>query len=235
MSTTHTIHTPINDFIAEDVRRTGIFEDLEIDACCGGWRTLAQACEEKGIDPEPVLQQLLDIQPEPDPSAEEAAQGMDGSLAESVDHLLTTHHTYLKQALPKLAQLFDKVIAAHGENHPELKTIQETFAQLRADLEPHLLKEEQVLFPIIKVLETSGGDADFHCGSVLNPIRAMQTEHERTHMLFEKIRGLSGNFKLPEDACESYRRLYAELDELETDTRLHIRKENEILFPQVLA
>ena len=230
-----TIHTPINDFIAEDVRRTGIFEDLDIDACCGGWRTLAQACAEKGIDPDPVLKRLLDFVPENDADVKEVVEGMDGSLAEAVDHLLETHHTYLKQALPRLSNLFDKVIAAHGENHPELKTVRETFDALRADLEPHLMKEEQVLFPIIKVLESSAGQADFHCGSVLNPIRVMQAEHEHTQMLFEKIRGITGNFKLPEDACESYRQLFAGLDELETDTRLHIRKENEILFPQVMA
>lgn len=235
MSTPKTIHTPINDFIAEDVQRTGIFEKLEIDSCCGGHRTLAEACAEKGIDPEPILQQLLGIMPESDPTLDDVVDGMDGSLTEAVDHLLETHHTYLKEALPRLAALIEKVVAAHGENHPELKTVQGTFVELRADLEPHLIKEEQVLFPIIKVLESSAGQADFHCGSVLNPIRVMQMEHERATTLFEKIRAITGNFKVPEDGCNSYRQLYTGLDELEIDTLLHIKKENEILFPQVLA
>ena len=235
MSTPLTIHTSINDFIAEDVQRTGIFENLEIDSCCGGHRTLAEACAEKGIDPEPVLKQLLANGSASDTALDEVVDGMDGSLAEAVDHLLETHHKYLKEALPRLAALIEKVVAAHGENHPELNQVQDLFGQLRADLEPHLMKEEQVLFPIIKVLESTAGQADFHCGSVLNPIRVMQAEHDRATTLFEKIRAITGNFKVPEDGCNSYRLLYTGLDELETDTLLHIKKENEILFPQVLA
>jgi regulator of cell morphogenesis and NO signaling len=234
LSTEFTIHTPINDFITEDVRRTGVFEELNIDSCCGGHRTLAEACAEKGIDPEAVLNRLTAGSPESDPVAA-VVKGMDGSLSEAVDHLLETHHKYLKEALPRLAALLDKVVNAHVARHPELTTVRELFGELRADLEPHLMKEEQVLFPIIKVLETSGGNADFHCGSVLNPIRVMQVEHEQALTLFEKIRAATQNFKMPEDGCESYRLLLTGLDELETDTRLHIQKENEILFPQVLA
>jgi len=234
LSAKFTIHTPINDFIAGDVRRTGIFEDLSIDSCCGGHRTLAEACAEKGIDPETVLTRLMTDPTESD-SVAAVVEGMDGSLSESVDHLLETHHKYLKEALPRLAALLDKVVNAHVERHPELTTVRELFGELRADLEPHLMKEEQVLFPIIKVLETSGGNADFHCGSVLNPIRVMQGEHEQALTLFEKIRATTRNFNMPEDGCQSYRLLLTGLDELEMDTRLHIQKENEILFPQVLA
>jgi len=235
LSASFTIHTPINDFISEDVRRTGVFEELGIDSCCGGYRTLAEACAEKGIDPEAVFNQLMAIVPEADDSVAKVMDGMDGTLSEAVDHLLETHHQYLKEALPRLDSLLDKVVSAHVERHPELNTVRELFTELRADLEPHLLKEEQVLFPIIKVLETSGGKADFHCGSVQNPIRVMQVEHERTLTLFEKIRATTRNFRMPEDGCESYRLLLSGLDELEMDTLLHIQKENEILFPQVLA
>jgi regulator of cell morphogenesis and NO signaling len=234
LSTKFTIHTPINDFIAEDVRRTGIFEKLEIDSCCGGHRTLAVACAEKGIDPEAVLSQLMANAPENDPVAE-VVEGMDGSLSEAVDHLLETHHTYLKEALPRLAALLDKVVNAHVARHPELTTVKELFAALRADLEPHLMKEEQVLFPMIKQIESSGGTAEFHCGTLQNPIRVMLAEHEQVGMLFERIRATTRNFAMPEDGCQSYRLLLTGLDELEMDTLLHIQKENEILFPQVLA
>ena len=234
MSAKFTIQTPIKDFIAEDVRRTGIFEDLNIDSCCGGHRTLAEACAEKGIDPETVLNRLMADSPENDPVAA-VVEGMDGSLSEAVDHLLQTHHIFLKEALPRLAALLDKVVNAHVARHPELNTVQKLFGELRADLEPHLMKEEQVLFPMIKQIESSGGTAELHCGSVQNPIRVMQMEHEQALTLFEKIRAVTGNFRMPEDGCESYRLLLTGLDELEMDTRLHIQKENEILFPQVLA
>ena len=234
MSAQFTIHTPINDFIAEDVRRTGIFEELDIDACCGGYRTLAVACAEKGIDPESVLNKLMSFTPESDPVAA-VKEGMDGSLSEAVDHLLQTHHTYLKEALPRLAALLDKVVNAHVARHPELSTVQELFGEVRADLEPHLMKEEQVLFPMIKQLESSSGSAELDCGPLQNPIRVMLAEHERVLTLFQRIRATTRNFQMPEDGCESYRLLLTGLDELEVDTLLHIQKENEILFPQVLA
>jgi len=234
LSTKFTIHTPINDFIAEDVRRTGIFEELEIDSCCGGHRTLAVACAEKGIDPEALLTRLTSDVPESDPVAP-VVEGMDGSLSEAVDHLLETHHTYLKEALPRLADLLDKVVDAHAVRHPELTTVRELFVEIRADLEPHLMKEEQVLFPMIKQIEASGGTAEFHCGTLQNPIRVMLAEHEKVLTLFERIRATARNFEVPEDGCGSYRLLFTGLDELEIDTLLHIQKENEILFPQALA
>ena len=234
MSAQFTIHTPINDFIAEDVRRTGVFEELDIDACCGGYRTLAVACEEKGIDPESVLNKLMSFTPESDPVVA-VKEGLDGSLSEAVDHLLQTHHTYLKEALPRLATLLDKVVDAHVARHPELNTVQELFGEVRADLEPHLLKEEEVLFPMIKQLESSGRNADLNCGPLLNPIRVMLAEHERVLNLFQRIRATTRNFQMPEDGCESYRLLLTGLDELEIDTLLHVQKENDILFPQVLA
>jgi len=154
LSAQFTIYTPINDFIAGDVRRTGVFEDLNIDSCCGGHRTLAEACVENGMDPEAVLNRLMADSPENDPVAA-VVEGMDGSLSEAVDHLLETHHKYLKETLPRLAALLDKVVNAHVERHPELTTVRELFAELRADMEPHLIKEEQVLFPMIKEIETS--------------------------------------------------------------------------------
>jgi len=234
LSAQFTIHTPINDFIAEDVRRTGIFEELDIDACCGGYRTLAVACAEKGIDPESVLNKLMSFTPESDPVAA-VKEGMDGSLSEAVDHLLQTHHTFLKEALPRLAALLDKVVNAHVARHPELSTVQELFGEVRADLEPHLMKEEQVLFPMIKQLESSSGSAELDCGPLQNPIRVMLAEHERVLTLFQRIRATTRNFQMPEDGCESYRLLLTGLDELEMDTLLHIQKENEILFPQVLT
>ena len=228
------IHTSINDFVDEDVRRTGIFEEFNIDFCCGGSQTLAEACAEKGIDPEVVLKRLTAIVPESEETAT-VTEGMDGSLSDAVDHLMQTHHVYLKENLPRLGELLDKVIEAHAVNHPELHTVKELYGELRADLEPHLMKEEQVLFPMIKQLEASGGSAELHCGSIQNPIRVMQSEHERTLMLFEKIRATTGNFRIPEDGCQSYRLLFKGLDELEMDTLSHIQKENEILFPQVLT
>jgi len=180
-------------------------------------------------NPETVLNRLIAGSLESDPVAA-VVEGMDGSLSEAVDHLLETHHKYLKEALPRLAALLDKVDAAHLTRHPELKTVGELFGELRADLEPHLMKEEQVLFPMIKEMEASGGLAEFHCGSLRNLIRVMQMEHEQVGALLDNIRETTHNYTVPEDGCGSYRLLMEGLQELEADTRLHIQKENEILF-----
>jgi len=229
MSTHLDIHSTINDFVQEDVRRTALLEELGIDACCGGHKTLEQACAEKGLHPETVLNRLIAGSLESDPVAG-GVQGMDGSLSEAVDHLLKTHHKYLKEALPRLAALLDKVVAAHLTRHPELKTVGELFGELRADLEPHLMKEEQVLFPIIKEMEAPGGLAEFPYVSLRNLIRVMQMEHEQVGALLDNIRETTHNYTVPEDGCGSYRLLMEGLQELEADTRLHIKKENEILF-----
>lgn len=229
MSTHLDIHSTINDFVQEDVHRTALLEELGIDACCGGHKTLEQACAEKGLHPETVLNRLIAGSLESDPVAA-VVEGLDGSLSEAVDHLLETHHKYLKEALPRLAALLDKVVAAHLTRHPELKTVGELFGELRADLEPHCMKEEQVLFPMIKEMEASGGLAEFHCGSLRNLIRVMQMEHEQVGALLDNIRETTHNYTVPEDGCGSYRLLMESLQELEADTRLHIQKENEILF-----
>ncbi len=229
MSTHLDIHSTINDFVQEDVRRTALLEELGIDACCGGHKTLEQACAEKGLHPGTVLNQLIAGSLESDPVAA-VVEGMDRSLSEAVDHLLETHHKYLKEALPRLAALLDKVVAAHLTRHPELKTVGELFGELRADLEPHLMKEEQVLFPIIKEMEASGGLAEFPYVSLRNLIRVMQMEHEQVGALLDNIRETTHNYTVPEDGCGSYRLLMEGLQELEADTRLHIQKENEIFF-----
>jgi regulator of cell morphogenesis and NO signaling len=234
LRTKFTIHTPINDFIAEDVRRTGIFEELEIDACCGGHRTLAVACAEKGIDPEDLLNRLTAIIPESDPVAS-VTEGMEGSLSDAVNHLLETHHANLKETLPRLTTLLDKVIDTHAARHPELTTIHEIFGNITASLKSHLLKEEQDLFPMIKQIDSSDGATEPNLETLQNPIRVLLEENERILSLFERMRATTRNFNVPEDGCESYRLLYTGLDEIEIDTLSHFQKEKDILFPQVLA
>jgi regulator of cell morphogenesis and NO signaling len=123
----------------------------------------------------------------------------------------------------------------HGGRHPELLAIEATFAELQADLEPHLTKEEQVLFPMIRELAHAPSAPTFHCGSLANPVRVMLLEHDRAGELLATLRDLSADFQPRDDACASYRALYRGLEELETDTHLHVHKENNVLFPAVLA
>ncbi len=203
---------------------------LGLDYCCGGQRSLVVAVEEAGLDLDAITTQLHET-PAPAASSPEAAwEGIDGL----VDHLEATHHAYLHQTLPRLVELADKVAGVHGSNHPELVTVAALVHEIRDDLEPHMRKEEQVLFPMIRELAAASTSPEFHCGTLANPIMAMLGEHDAVGDLLERLRAASDGYVVPNDGCGSYHALYAGLAELEADTHLHVHKENNMLFPEVL-
>ncbi|MEO8697420.1 MAG: hemerythrin domain-containing protein [Acidimicrobiales bacterium] len=148
---------------------------------------------------------------------------------------MATHHAYLHDALPRLVALADKVASVHRANHPELKNVAGLVQEIRADLEPHLLKEERVLFPMIRELAAATAAPAFHCGSLSNPIRVMMSEHDTVGELLARLRNSTNGYRVPDDGCASYQALYRGLAELEADTHLHIHKENNVLFPAVFA
>jgi regulator of cell morphogenesis and NO signaling len=127
------------------------------------------------------------------------------------------------------------VIAGHGARRPELADLRETFAGLRQELEAHLIKEEWVLFPLVKQLEAARVAFPTHCGTVNNPIRVMEHEHETAGAALERLGALTGGYRAPVDGCASLRALYQGLAGLEADLRRHIHKENNILFPRAAA
>jgi regulator of cell morphogenesis and NO signaling len=204
------------------------FDRLGLDYCCGGQRTLAEAVAAAGLDLDDVIDVL-----EADSDGTSAGGWAHLGLAELVDHLEATHHAYLDEALPRLSQLAAKVDDVHGERHPELAEVRRLVGALCADMEPHLRKEEQVLFPMIRQLAAATTPPTFHCGSLANPISVMLREHDDVGDLLAALRSAAGDFAVPDDGCASYRSLYAGLAELEADTHLHVHKENNLLFPAV--
>ncbi len=207
-------------------------DQLGMDFCCGGHRSLVEAVAAAGLDLDEVLAVLAAVSSEPDPAT---VAWVEMSPVELVDHLETTHHRYLSDTLPRVGALVDKVAAVHGDRHPELVMVRSLFAELRADLEPHLVKEERVLFPMIRELATAALAPRFHCGTLANPIRVMLTEHDTVGDLLARLRAATANYSVPANGCASYHALYAALAEIEADTHLHVHKENNLLFPAVLA
>ena len=203
-------------------------ERRSLDYCCGGHRTLADACAAAGLDPTRTATELSAV------GAEPPAPWSGLGAGDLVDHLEATHHAYLHDELPRLAALAEKVAGVHGARHPELDGIELTYAELQAELEPHLVKEERVLFPMIRELARSATAPTFHCGTLRNPISVMLREHDRAGELLARLHDLIDGYTPPEDACASYRALYAGLAQLEADTHLHVHKENNLLFPLVL-
>jgi regulator of cell morphogenesis and NO signaling len=153
-----------------------------------------------------------------------------------VDHLESTHHHYLKQELPRLEELAAKVNLAHGVSHPEFGDVAATVAEIRADLEPHLRKQEDVLFPLIRTLASATTSMpSFACGSIKNSIALMEAEHRVVGGLLARLRELTCGYQAPADTCTFTQELMVGLAKLERDTHLHVHKENNHLFPAVTA
>lgn len=201
-------------------------EGFGLDYCCHGDRTLAAACNEADVDLAAVTARLDAITTEADRS------WADLGPAALADHVVEVHHRYLWEELPLLDALAEKVLSVHGSRHPELAEVRRLVAEVRADLEPHLLKEERVLFPAVHAL--ASGQTDFAFGSIGNPIRMMNLEHDRAGQLLAELRAATSGFEVPADGCASYRSLYERLEAMELDTHLHIHKENHLLFPAAI-
>jgi regulator of cell morphogenesis and NO signaling len=200
---------------------------LGLDYCCGGQRRLVDAIAAGGLDHDGTVAELDGVTV-PD-GADADWQGL--GMAALADHLEATHHAYLREALQRLDALAEKVAGVHGDRHPELSDVLATFRELRADLEPHLMREELILFPMIRELASATESPSFHCGSLGNPIAVMSAEHDRAGELLARLRVVTDAYTTPADGCASYAALYRGLAELEADTHLHVHKENNLLFP----
>ncbi len=203
-------------------------ERLGLDYCCGGGATLADACASASVDLDVVAAALSSVA-----TGSIAPAWSTMGPAELVDHLVATHHRYLWDELPRLSALVAKIVTVHGQRHPELGDVAACFEEVRADLEPHLLKEEQVLFPMVRLLATATTSPSFPCGSLLNPISVMLREHDLVGELLARLRRLTNGYEVPADGCASYAACFAGFAALELDTHLHIHKENNLLFPMV--
>lgn len=212
------------------------FEKLGIDYCCGGSRTLEDACAGANIS---VDQALARLQQSTTARSSEEKDWQSEALADLIDHINSTHHVFVRQECPRIDTLAGKVVAVHGKNHPELAKVQEIFSSLAEELRVHLMKEEQILFPYIVRMEESfmaGEAAPPSCfGTVMNPVRMMMQEHDGAGQALKSFRSLTNDYALPEDACASYRALYEALQGFEADLHQHIHLENNILFPRAVT
>ncbi|MEZ5406940.1 MAG: hemerythrin domain-containing protein [Acidimicrobiales bacterium] len=171
--------------------------------------------------------------PQPPPSGTGFEPG--ASLTAMADELEATHHAYLRAVLPELHNRAVMVADTHAAHHPELAPLAALIRELRAELEPHLAKEEQVLFPFARLLDGAEAMPRFNCGSIRNPIGAMLADHDRTDELLARLRAATAGFTAHADAPVGVHHLYRDLAELEADTLAHIHKENHGLFPAAMA
>jgi regulator of cell morphogenesis and NO signaling len=210
-----------------------VFEALRIDYCCGGGKSLAEACDAAKVSLSEVVAKL-DAAPR-DPKA---AVWDDRSMNDLIDHILAVHHEHDRRELDRLRALSTKVASAHGARRPELERVRELVRALADDLEPHMMKEERVLFPYIReldrALEGKGAWPNAFFGTVANPVAMMTREHDHVGALLRELRATTKDFALPEDACPSYTALFRALEEFERELHVHIHLENNVLFPRAI-
>lgn len=224
------LETTVGEMVVQRPGRARVFEKLGIDYCCGGKKPLELACRDKGLDTAAVLRQLAEAEQERSAVEQDWAAR---SLTDLTRHIEQTHHAYLKQELPWLDQISQKVALVHGKKHPEMLRVREIFVNFKAELDSHMMKEEQILFPLCRGFESQQALPN-HCGSVRNPIRVMIAEHDDAGAALEQFRGLTHDYTPPAEACNTYRALLEGLRQLELDMHQHVHKENNILFPRAI-
>lgn len=226
----------IGEIVVKDYRKAQVFKKLGIDFCCGGKKTVEEVCKTKGLDAKSVKAELDAI------GLEEEQNGInfnDWQLDFLADYIVNTHHKYVRNNVPFITELANKVASVHGKQHRELIPVAEIFDRLGKDLSLHLVKEENVVFPFIKglILDEKLGSytAAAAFDSIQTPTQMMEVEHEQAGEDMAEIRSLTSDYTLPADACTSYTVLYKKLQQFENDLFNHVHLENNILFPKAIA
>ena len=235
---TVTTEKTVREWALENPSATRVFEKLGIDYCCGGNRSLGEACRTANVKIDQVLESL-ETAGQAALASREERDWQSEPIAALIAHIQQTHHSYTRQEITRLGPLFDKVCSVHGKNHPELLQIRDTFQALAQELSAHLMKEEMVLFPYICRMEAAAAEnqplAGAPFGSVQNPVSMMEHEHDSAGNALRAMKQASDGYTAPPNACVSYQTLYKALAEFEADLHRHIHLENNILFPRAVA
>ena len=207
---------PIGQIAVELPGSTAVFRRLKLDFCCGGQIALQQACDNKGLDVDAVLAELARLDRPDAPAVPQAP-------AEMIDHILTRYHAVHREQLPELIRMARRVEAVHRE-HPDVPTgLAEHLEAIETEMLEHMAKEENILFPMLK----AGGR-----GMAVHPIGVMREEHTSHGEQLDRLMALTHDATPPEGACNTWRALYAGIDQFADDLIAHIHLENNQLFPQ---
>jgi len=222
----------VGELVAAQPARSRVFEAFHIDYCCGGKRSLADACDKKGLPVDTLLEALARADALRAPEIHPDATAM--PLDTLCDHIVERHHDYLRRELPRLMQMADKVAKVHGDNDSRLEGVAETLRGLAAELEVHTMKEEHVLFPAIRAMAQRDGLPPMPFGTLANPIHAMEADHDGAGDGLARLADLTDDYMPPQWACNTYQALLDGLHDLELDLHQHIHKENNVLFPRAM-
>jgi len=212
-----------------------VFEKYHLDFCCKGKRSLEQACSEQELSISKVTEDLENIFTKDNNSSVDFEEM---NLEQLADYIVQTHHAYVKNEMPQIHAYLQKVSSKHGEKHPEVYKIFQTFNAVKEEMEGHMKKEELILFPRIKELQkladNENANLQLNITYLQSPITVMEQEHDHAGNLLNDIRILSNDYTPPQDACTTYRLSFAALKAFELDLHQHVHLENNILFPKAI-
>lgn len=220
----------IGEIVSIMPKASDIFKKYGIDFCCGGHRPLAEAIKEQNLDEEEILDKLKEAYEETR-QLSERTDFRSMPLTDLIDHIITTHHSYLKKTLPEISELATTILRVHGQNHTDLFRVHKLFHNLKMELEQHLIKEEEILFPMIK--EYEAGHSDALLKKISFVIHETEDEHEAAGDILKELRNITEDYILPDDGCATYSKTLRGLQELEGDLFQHIHLENNILFTRL--
>lgn len=223
----------VGELVADDFRTAQVFQKYGIDFCCGGKVALAEACQERGIDPAKLLEEMDTVSQEP----LDRSQNFGGwPLTFLADYIINTHHSYLNDNTTQIAAYARKIAEVHGAGHPEVIEIARIFDKIAEDMTAHLREEEEVLFPAVRRIDAAQKAGSAAQASDLETIREslvkLDKEHQEIGDAVHAIRDLANGYAIPEGVCNTYVVTYKLLKEFEDDLHKHVHLENNILFPK---
>ncbi|CAM1354644.1 iron-sulfur cluster repair di-iron protein [Tenacibaculum insulae] len=225
----------VANYVAENIKTAHVFKKHGIDFCCGGNITVAEACAKKNVEVAILEKELEAVDAVKDVIEDYNKWELDFLMI----YIENVHHNYVRESLPLISEYANKVAKVHGHHYTEVVKINQLFHEVANELLSHMQKEEEILFPFIKQLVDAKKEgiksvaAPF--GTVNNPIRMMEQEHESAGDIFKEIATLTNNYTPPAEACNTFKALYAKLDEFEQDLHQHIHLENNILHPKAIV
>lgn len=224
----------VASIVTRNLRAAQILTNHGLDFCCGGQKSLQQACEDKNIALDRLLRQLASLS---DTKTEETPDFIDMNLIPLTKYIEKTHHKFTSEKILFVKSNLPKLVLTHGTSHPELPGVKQIFDALSDHLTVHMKREELMVFPYIRNMtrfgKTAIGSVAF--GYIENPIMDLVSDHESESEKLKNLGGLTNNYEVPADGCQTYRTTYQAMRELETDLYIHMHLENNILFPKAVA
>lgn len=222
----------VKDIVNELPKTSDLFKKYRIDFCCGGNIPLSQAVAQNELNMDTLLEELKIVFETYENAEKDVEVWTESDSNTIMEHIISNYHRVSEEELSMLSPYVTKVSRVHGDSHPELLKVNELFYEFKKELIMHMEKEEAIVFPLIK--QIADGTVE-NRQEAISLITELEKEHDHAGEILRQIRKVTSDYKLPLDACGTYRLVYARLEALEELTFMHVHLENNILFPRYIA